>query len=201
MNRHTICIWLLVIAAFGVPAANASPITYTINFTLGGGGTLPSAGSFAYDSGTHTFSAFSVTWEGIAFDLTGSANAPVTAGSPCGALTGGAASFALLSGACALDTVDWFSHKLPSPEFAFTTFVDPTNSILIWANAGSPTPPYDTSGGNWTLSAGGTGGGGGGGGSAVPEPTSLTLMVSGLFSGAVVARKRFLGLASRIVRS
>ena len=193
MNRHTICIWLFVIAAFGVPAANASPITYTINFTLGGGGTLPSAGSFAYDSGTHTFSAFSVTWEGIAFDLTGSANAPVTAGSPCGALTGGAASFALLSGACALDTVDWFSHISPSPEFGFTTFVDPTNSILIWANAGSPTPPYDTSGGNWTITAGDPP-------PAEPEPTSLSLMVSGLFSGAVVARKRFLGRASRLLR-
>jgi hypothetical protein len=145
-----ICVFL--IAALAAPAAMADTkdaVTYTINFT--GTAPFPTAGSFTYDPDTHTFSSFVVTWRGISFDLTTSANHPALIGTPCGALTGGAATFALLNGTCALDTVDWFGHISPRPEFGFTTFVDSTDEILVFANAGSTTPPYNVAGGTWSI--------------------------------------------------
>ena len=96
---------LLIIVAFGVPAAAlADPIdltTYTLTFT--GSPLLPSSGSFTYDPDTPHFTSFSVTWEGINFDLTSAANAPgisATAPACIGTDTGAAATADLLFGSC-----------------------------------------------------------------------------------------------------
>ena len=177
---------MLLIAVVGAPAANANPTNYIFDFT--GSPPFPTAASFTYDSSTQTFSSFLVTWDNYTFDLTGSANAPIVTGAPCGTLTGGAASFALLSGACALDTVDWFAHVSPTPEFGLTTFDANGNLILVWANSSPVTYPYYVAGGTWTIddnpdtddpdNA------------PVPEPSSASLIASALVSGASVARKR-----------
>src|SRR3974377_1598829 len=140
---------VLLVAAFSVPAAKASPITYDVVFTSTG--TPPLGAEFTYDSNTQSFSYFEAWWKGYTFDLASSANSPVIAGDPCGGLSGGAASFSLLSGGCVLDTVAWFAHISPSPEFAFNTF-DSTNAnfIRILAFSG-PVLPNDVSGGTWTI--------------------------------------------------
>jgi hypothetical protein len=65
-----------MIAALVAPAAMADPIDltpYTLSFS--GSPLLPSSGSFTYDPDTPHFTSFLVTWQGIIFDLTSSANA------------------------------------------------------------------------------------------------------------------------------
>jgi hypothetical protein len=94
-------IGVLLIAAFGAPAAKAD--LYQINFTGDLGSLLPTAGSFTYDPTAQTFTAFTVTWDGMVFDLTNFANAPTaepTFPGCIGSNTAGSAAFALLSGAC-----------------------------------------------------------------------------------------------------
>ncbi len=81
-------------AGIFTPGATAASVTYSITFTSTQG---PAAdtGTFSYDAGAAPggqFSAFLVSWNGISFDLTSSANSPDGA---CGASS--AAAFALLS--------------------------------------------------------------------------------------------------------
>jgi hypothetical protein len=104
MRNQSGVVTLLLIAAFGAPLANASPIDYTIDFTtVDGFGVLPTAGSFAYDPGTQTFSDFTVTWDGINLDLTDGANDPNIPGGdtiPCLDGSSGAAATFLFLTAC-----------------------------------------------------------------------------------------------------
>ena len=76
-----------VIALWASGAAQASVITYQINFTRTGGG-LPSTptGSFSYDNASGLFSAFQVQWATYSMDLTARANAlgATGAGYSCG---------------------------------------------------------------------------------------------------------------------
>jgi hypothetical protein len=92
----------ILMAASGTPVALlAAPVTYDITFAATQG-IAPAEGSFAYDSASQSFSNFEITWQGLVFDLTASANAPTIAGSvPClNGLSGPAATFALLDGKC-----------------------------------------------------------------------------------------------------
>ena len=57
--------------------------TYLIDFS--GGPTVPALGVFSYDPNTPSFSNFAVFWDGILFDLTDAANAPVVGGACAGA--------------------------------------------------------------------------------------------------------------------
>jgi hypothetical protein len=68
---------LLGTAGFSVPAL-ANSVTYDIYFAATGGPNLiaPTGGSFTYDSGTG-FWNFRVQWDGLEFDLTSEANAPI----------------------------------------------------------------------------------------------------------------------------
>ena len=70
---------LLLSVGFLVMRSQAAQITYNIEFTTTSG-TAPSSGSFAYDPSTG-FSAFIVQWEGVTFNLTSAANAPLQFGS------------------------------------------------------------------------------------------------------------------------
>lgn len=69
---------LLLCFITAVSGLQASPIAYNLsfNFTNGGGNTLPTAGSFTYNSSlaVNPFSGFTVTEGGILFDLTSLAN-------------------------------------------------------------------------------------------------------------------------------
>jgi hypothetical protein len=67
-------IGVLLIAAFGAPAARAD--VYQINFAGDPPNLLPTAGSFNYDPTAQTFTAFLVTWDSFVFDMTNFANAP-----------------------------------------------------------------------------------------------------------------------------
>lgn len=73
-------------------SAIAAPVLYEISFT--GGSPAPTLGSFQYDAAVPSFSNFIVVWNGITFDLTASANAPLIGGACAG---GPAGAFALLS--------------------------------------------------------------------------------------------------------
>jgi len=103
MIRQHLAISIFVYAAtLGVTGAMAEPIQYTLGFT-DDSGVSPTAGSFTYDPATNTFTNFTVTWDGVVWNLTASANSPIitsTAPSCLGGLTGGAASFAMLDRAC-----------------------------------------------------------------------------------------------------
>jgi MYXO-CTERM domain-containing protein len=183
---------ILLIAALGAPVAKANSIDatrYIINFT--GSGPLPTAASFTYDPDTHTFSSFLVTWEGINFDLTSPASAPILTATvpPClGTLTGAAASFALLRGDCAQPAGDfvtlWTARIQPTPIFGFTTYDSnhPSDSfirVIQFAN-----PQFGAGfigGGGWSLTQTAD---------PAPEPSSASLIAPALLLVALLARKR-----------
>src|SRR5579863_7894850 len=62
------------------PAADASPLSYDIDFTaFNFMGPPPTSGSFTYDASAaigSQFSDFTVVWDGLTFDLTAAANNP-----------------------------------------------------------------------------------------------------------------------------
>ena len=93
---RTLLITSILIAAPGTPVALlAAPVTYDITFAATQG-IAPAEGSFAYDGASQSFSNFEISWQGVGFDLTASANAPTIAGTvPClHSLNGPAATFA-----------------------------------------------------------------------------------------------------------
>ena len=162
----------LVAALFAIPAT-ATPVFYTINFTLNSGTTLPTAGSFTYDAATPLFTGFLVTAGGVTFDLTSAANAPSNLGaSPCN-VAGPTTGFNLMAGACVGTRVWVFSNPATALIFQFQT---PTGQPVIGAALGSTTvgPSSD---GSWTITAAG-----------VPEPASLSLFLAGAL--ALLGMKR-----------
>jgi hypothetical protein len=188
--RHQLGIGALLVTAFCDPVAKADLLdatTYTINFE--GTGTLPTAGSFTYDPDTSGFTNFFVTWIGLSFDLTSSANAPSmspTIPSCLTGLSGGAASFALLSGAC---SAFWgaTSEEIVTANFSFHT-EDGSNFLNVFDNLTIPFDfqPMTQAFGGWTITAEAT---------PVPEPSSLIFFSASLLSVAFMARKR---IASRM---
>jgi hypothetical protein len=103
--RDTMGIIPYLLALCVVPAV-ASPINYTIDFTLTSGSPPPISGGFSYDSSTSTFTSFNVVWDGYMFNLTSAANS-VTFTSPTdpcysGSSTGSQEAFLLLT-RCAAD--------------------------------------------------------------------------------------------------
>jgi hypothetical protein len=185
MTRPRLWAAFLLIGACCAPAALADVVTtYDINFTTSVGDS-PSAGSFTYDSTTPSFSDFTVTWEGLLFTLTGSANDPTTSGPPCsGGQTGAAASFALLDGTCS-PNIEWFVDPEPTtltPEF---TFASDSGSISIFDASASGFPPGSVaSAGGWTITA-------------VPEPNSVVLLAALLCACAFLLRKRIVKRANQ----
>lgn len=181
---------LLLFAAVSAPYAYADTLTdYTVNFTLTAGSFLPTSGSFTYDSTNPSFSNFLVAWDGAIYDLTSSANSPVTNGTfpPCiGGLTGAAASFALLSGQCTPPAAG-FQTYWEGENNGFTAFFQ----FITYANVGFEAlevfqlqqtvtgQAFGLGQGPWTLSA-----------SPVPEPSTLVLLLTALLSVAIVARTR-----------
>src|SRR5579862_2814316 len=153
---------LLFGAIFSTLPVMASPISYTMGFTLQNG-IAPTAGSFIYDPATGTFSSFTVTWDGDVWNLTSSANNPTISspGPPCiGGLTGGAASFAMLSGGCFLGVPgvsnSWLAGPPPqgqtTEKFNFQTTGSSTTSIAVFSGQ-NPEIPVDKGAGQWFLAS------------------------------------------------
>lgn len=185
MRKSLWIILALLLAAIGAPHAQADVMTnYTISFS--GTGTLPTSGSFTYDSTTPAFSSFIVVWDGLTFNLTSAANSPGIIGpTPPACISGdsgAAASFQLLTN-CGGPTTEWQAN--PQETFVNFIFLTPETSsacenghdcIGFSANASSST----FEGGYGTFSVAAT---------TAPEPSSLALMLLGL--GLVfVMRKR-----------
>ncbi len=185
------------------PAALADVITtYDINFTTSSGD-APSAGSFTYDSTTPSFSDFTVTWEGLLFTLTGSANDPGILGTvPClGGQTGAAASFALLSGACNPPDPDFqTAWQVPpdpttlTPDFQFVSTNLVSASVGIVDLSASQFPPgSELSSGGWTITEVSS--------NAVPEPNSALFLATLVCACAFLMRKRIVKGRSRATRA
>jgi hypothetical protein len=176
------------LALFGATAASADIFTdYTVNFT--GAGTLPTAGSFTYDQTNPHFSSFLVTFDGVNFDLTSSANGPRVSPTPpscLGGLSGAAASFALLSGSCvsgaAAGFPNWLGESGPTSGMTFETEDGLGNFIEV--NEEFSTSRVNGVGGEggWTITSKLA---------PVPEPTSAILMATMLAIASFLARKRF----------
>jgi hypothetical protein len=180
---------LSLLMFIGESRALGAAMPYTINFTPLFG-TLPTSGSFDYDSSTSTFTNFSVVSDGFSFDLTGVANSPLIVGTvPClGGATGGAATFALMTTPCAPQTPNWLFYDASeiSVGFRFATGSDPdyridTGSVTdyIKIDVGAPQVysaafPHFAQG-EFTTSG------------SVPEPGSILLTLAGL--GFVVRRR------------
>ena len=188
--RHTMGI-IPFLLALCVVRAVASPINYTIDFTLTSGSPQPISGGFSYDSSTSTFTSFDVVWDGDTFHLTASANATgfTSTTDPCysGSTTGAQQVFQLLT-TCATDAnptyytgpPQWLADNNINPNgytaFDFTTV--PTtgpssfNHVIFQYFNGTGTPISNTSGG-FEASA--------------PEPGTCALTLIAL---SVVMRKR-----------
>jgi len=167
-------------------AAEAAPQTYAIQFTVTQGSIAPTAGSFTYDAGVG-FSAFTVIWNGVTFDLTAESNKPQLYTTAGGYFLGTAAdSFALLSDTLpqprtytnwaaynfSLGTLFGFGSWAGTPGVSESSVafrevlpvigVDPTGQIQVGA---------------FTITA-------------VPEPQSYAMLLAGLGLMGFVARRR-----------
>lgn len=172
---------IMFAAGIGVFASAAAPITYIINFT--GPSPLPASGSFVYDADVPAFTNFVVNWNGIAFDLTDSANSPTAEPTSCAAgVTGPAATFILMTVTPPCDVPGWtgpvwwgqyepmgfssfqFRHVVNDP-----IFVDPPGRLKIDLLLFGLTGEVDQSlflEGTWSITA-------------VPEPAAILLTMAG----------------------
>ena len=154
------------------PAAFAEPVVYTINFTVTPGGTIPTSGSFVYDSNAvaNGFTSFIVVWGHSTFDFTQAANS-LNVGGVCPAI-GSVGAFSILdhSISCGMSPdFIWsaFEHSdqatfrfvaRSSPDFADLSDVIPRDGLAGTIGDGS-----------WTLAQAET-----------PEPDSALLWLAGL---------------------
>ncbi len=184
MNRSS---WSLLVGALEVlacatglaPAATASPVSYTINFTATSG-TAPASGQFSYDSAQAAgskFSLFTVVADGITFNLTSSANAPIFA-NPGGICSNDVFNFLSTGSACATHIAgdpQWVVAASAPIELVFEFLdlsADSQNGLRIAGDIqGLPFADRATGRGSWTITAVST--------SATPEPASLMLVLAG----------------------
>ena len=165
-------VFLLLSIGFLVMRSQAAQITYSIEFTTSFG-TAPSSGSFTYDPSTG-FSAFIVQWDGVTFDLTSAANAPLQFGSTGCDSEGSTPQYGFIimsqiATGCNVSYMWGAQSTPPSASFGFSLF-DPTttaeDTIFLATNNGAIVA---FGGGTWRLSA-------------VPEPSTLGSVLFGVLS-------------------
>jgi hypothetical protein len=200
MRRITLsCVrFVLALMSLGWAAsAQALPIDYTITFTQTHfDQLLPIEGSFTYDAEVPQFTNFHVAWYDVAFDVTADANNPAsqTLDGHCGnALSGPALTFAILSGTTACQTNQVWAlvrnydfallHFFASEE----PFSNPSGMInnqrIVGVEESLPNVSSMLTGGTFTIDPVDSVP------SAVPEPTSIALLASGLV-GVVLRHRR-----------
>jgi hypothetical protein len=163
-------VFLLLSVGLLVMRSQATPTSYKIQFTTTFG-TAPSSGSFTYDPSTG-FSAFLVQWDGVTFDLTSAANAPVQFGSTGCNSEGSTPQYgfiimAQLATGCNV-SYSWGAQSTPPPpnaSFSFQLFNNTAaaDEIFLATNSGRNAA---FGGGTWRLSA-------------VPEPSTLGYVLFG----------------------
>lgn len=168
----------ILFVALGLPVFAST--TYDISFmeTLEQfGGTAPSAGSFTYDGST--FTNFTVTWEGLTFDLTAAANAPFIDGEGCDSEASNPQfGFVLMSQAatnCASNSAySWGGNDLPPSSGNQTAFfftlqngLSAQDTIQSGGQAGNTVDTQVQASGTWTITA------------ETPEPASFGLVLLG----------------------
>jgi hypothetical protein len=168
--------------------ALATPTQYDIAFS---GGSATPTGRFFYDPTVPAFSDFIVTWNGLTFDLTGSANSPVfnsgnTLQLPlCGATTVGAAlTFGILTNSGCSPTpairweVDAFTPSSVGFFFNWPTGPDGGNFFIGHSGVAYDNACGDVcSRGDFSVTA------------VVPEPATLALLGIGI-AGIGLSRRR-----------
>lgn len=191
------------LAALGLLALVAAPAhadtitTFTISFPTTVGAPSPVSGSFTFDSTIPQFSNFLVSWDGVTFDLTAAANAPLTPplGSPSTGCTGESSTpaygFVLMSqtaaGCNGATVYAWRGDKntgATTAEFRFglltaapTGLITGFDAIHACGPAGCLAPgPEDNAHGTWLITP-------------VPEPASALLFAAGLLALRSARRK------------
>ena len=133
-----ICL-LLVGAASSAPLIASSINTYDITFAglANPAGIAATTGSFTYDSATQTFTNFIIDWDGIAFDFTASANAPVLGATGCdGESESAAYTFLLLTQNVTCGTNTLVPYPDPDYRWAALAIYQPidNNSNYAWVD-------------------------------------------------------------------
>ncbi len=184
----------LLLMSFGSLIAFGAPITYRINFTVTSG-IAPASGSFTYDAAVPTFTGFTVTYQGIIFDLTNAANSPITDTSCPPACA--AASFLFLSthpGGSSSGNDGWGAISDASNDiFAFHRSIPPVVGSVLFSQIMTPgTGPLvaPASTGSFSIEP-------------VPEPTSGAMVLAGaaLLGYFVHRRRNWRQVASETVAS
>lgn len=199
--------FLGLIIAVALPARATTVVgsfTGNIAFTAAGGGIAPTSGGFTYAPDpaspfypAPSFSNFMVTWNGITFDLTGSANGPESfGGDECNLFSSTGFGFAIMtqsvSGCKTTPTYEWFATtgnpsfgQLPSFRFGVITSGGGDSqaggaSLEIFSDpTGTPVIPGASASGTWTVTSV----------TSVPEPPSGLLLATGLLALMGVRRK------------
>jgi hypothetical protein len=180
-------VWLaLCVSALFSTSALAD--TYQIDFAPVPGDLSPTSGSFTYSGGT--FTNFDVVWDNITFDLTSAAN---DATGPLCSTTGSAETFLLLTRPSTCLPAEfgvWIGHNdfqdTRTYTFGFYASTPPALTPVITSQVQSVFPGVGCgcfADGSWTLTDLSP--------SAVPEPESLTAMLTAIaVMGFVVVYKR-----------
>jgi len=169
----------LVVAATSL---TASPVTYNINFT--GTGLLPTSGQFTYDAmgvPGSAFSDFTVVWNSISFDLTAVANAPQHTFGACAGAT--PADVLLLIGGdtpCVAGIAQWYGGTYTGISIFGFSESDANNNELLFDELNTTTPgALGQYTGTSTITT-----------AAVPEPSTMSLALTGCGGAAFLSWKR-----------
>ena len=183
MGNKSSVLCVLLATALSLPML-ASPIDYTITFTTTSGSPPPMSGSFTYDPVTG-FSNFVVMWDGLTFDETVAANAPLVMDACNAQSSSPAYGFEIMSETvpgCPSSTMyTWEGQFNPGQSFAteFLFLVMPPSvvgdEIGIAFTAGTPGTPSMDAAGTWSLTA-------------VPEPPTIGFLLTGMGVGLLVRK-------------